>query len=238
MRVNWNVIKLVLILIVLGLLYGFTQARSVDRNLAGLDVKFVDENDPLITLSTVNKLLIQNNDSVTGIGKETLVLNELESRLMGNPMIRDAEVFITVDGKLGANIEQRNPIARVGASPNYYLDEDGKKMPLSKVYAARVPLITGSSKNNFRELTPLILKIREDNFMNMSVVGVHLRKDGIVELSLRKHDFKVFFGKPERIDKKFQNFKAFYQKTKRDNTLNGYRTVSLQFGNQVVATKK
>jgi cell division protein FtsQ len=40
------------------------------------------------------------------------------------------------------------------------------------------------------------------------------------------------------MDKKFENFKAFYQKAKMDNTLQSYKTVDLQFGSQVVATKK
>ena len=41
----------------------------------------------------------------------------------------------------------------------------------------------------------------------------------------------------ENMEVKFQNFKAFYQKTKGDKTLESYKTIDLQFGNQVVATK-
>ena len=93
------------------LLLGFSKRRNKERNLEKISIEFIDENEPFITLSAVNKLLIQNADSVTSIVKETLVLNEMEQRLEGNPMIRDAEVFVTVDGALGARIEQRNPIA-------------------------------------------------------------------------------------------------------------------------------
>ena len=153
-------------------------------------------------------------------------------------MVRNAEVFVTVEGELGARIEQRKPIARIAGTPHYYLDEDGLKMPLSSVYAARVPLITGTSKTGFTELTPLLKKIKDDAFMNQSVVGLHVEANGDIALRLRKHDFKVLFGKPKHIDKKIQNFKAFYQQTKRDELLRQYRLVNLQFGNQVVATKK
>jgi len=183
-------------------------------------------------------LLIQNSDSVTSIAKETLVLKEMEYRLLNNPMVREAQVFVTVDGRLGAEIEQRNPIARVSGSPNYYVDEDGKRMPLSKMYSARVPLITGVSKNNFKELTPLLLKLRDDEFMKQSVVGVHQNSNGTVIFRMRKQSFNVFFGKIENIDKKFQNFKAFYQKLKKDKTTTKYNLVNLEFGNLVVATKQ
>ncbi|MEL6810567.1 MAG: hypothetical protein AAFP76_04475 [Bacteroidota bacterium] len=238
MQGKWGNIKLLLVLVLAGALYGFTQHRNAHRKLRAVQIEFIDENNPFITLSAVNKLLIQNNDSITSIAKETLALKEMESRLLQNPMVRDAQVFVTVDGTLGAKIEQRNPIARVAGSPNYYLDEEGMKMPLSTIYAARVPIVTGSSKNNFTELTPLLLKLRDDEFMKQGVVGIHRNVDGTVELRMRKMDFKVHFGRIEHIHKKFQNFKAFYQKAKKDRMLTGYKMVNLAFGDQVVATKK
>ncbi|QNJ96931.1 cell division protein FtsQ/DivIB [Constantimarinum furrinae] len=238
MKINWRLIKFVILIGLIGFLFSFSKQRNNNRNLKKISIEFLDDNDPFITLDAVNKLLIQNNDSVTSIGKETLVLNEMEHRLLKNPMIRDAEVFVTVDGVLGAKIEQRKPIARVSASPDYYLDDEGKKMPLSTVYTARVPLITGKSDTNFTEVTPILLKINEDDFMKKSVVGLHLGNNGKVELRIRKHDFKVILGTAEAIEKKFQNFKAFYKKAKSDKILAEYGVVNLEFGDQVVATKK
>lgn len=238
MRVNWGFFKFLVLTALIVFLFSFTKKRNETRKITKIDIEFLDENDPFITLQTVNKLLIQNSDSLTSIDKETLVLKEMEDRLLKNPMIRDAEVFMTVDGLLGAKIEQRNPIGRVAASPNYYLDSDGKKMPLSLVYSSRVPIITGSSASNFKEVTPLLLKINDDPFMKKSVVGLHVNKDGTIDLKLRKHDFRIQFGRPEMIEKKFQNFKAFYKKTKLDSTLTGYSLVNLEFDSQVVATKK
>ena len=238
MKRSWIIIKFLLTVTLIVFLFGFTKDRNAKRKLTKIDIEFVDDNSPFISLNTVNKLLIQNYDYVTSIHKETLVLNDMEDRLLKNPMIRDAQVFVTVDGTLGARIEQRTPIARVSSSPDFYLDEDGKKMPLSGVYSARVPLITGISKDNFSEVTSLLLKINEDEFMKKSVVGLDVKKNGNIELRLRKHDFKVLFGKATAIDKKFQNFKAFYQKTKQDSTLSGYGLVNLQFESQVIATKR
>ncbi|HAT65300.1 MAG TPA: hypothetical protein DCS66_11985 [Flavobacteriaceae bacterium] len=231
-------IKLLFVIVLAGVLFGFARQRNNTRKISHIDVKFTDENNPFITLTAVNKLLIQNSDSVTSIPKETLVLKEMEERLLNNPMVRDAQVFITIDGGLGAKIEQRNPIARVVGSNHFYIDEDGKKMPLSSVYSARVPLITGSSKTDFTELTPLLLKLKNDTFMKQIVSGLHKNKNGTVELILRKEGFKVQFGDLEHIDKKIQNFKAFYQKAKKDKRLSAYNLVDLQFGSQVVATKK
>ena len=111
-------------------------------------------------------------------------------------------------------------------------------MPLSTVHSARVPLITGKPDERFNEITQLLLKMNEDEFMRKSVVGLHVKNNGDIELRLRKHNFKVLFGKAKAVEKKFQNFKAFYQKTKQDSSLSGYSLVNLQFESQVVATKR
>ena len=236
-----EILKFVLLLALIVFLFGFSKKRNDKRNLTKLEVEFVDSNTPFITYNTVNKLLIQNKVEVTGIGKETLVLKEMEKQLRENPMVRKAEVFVTIDGVLGAKIEQRDPIGRVSPQllgPDYYLDADGKKMPLSTVYSARVPIVTGISESDYDEITPLLLKIREDDFMQHHVVGLNRRGDGEIELELRKSELKILFGKPEHIAKKFQNFKAFYKKTKQDSTLFGYDKINLKFISQVIATKK
>jgi cell division protein FtsQ len=238
MNRSLTILKFLLLIALVVFLFSFTNKRNEHRKLKKIEVEFIDENSPFITLNTVNKLLIQNQANVTSIDKETLVLNEMEHRLLENPMIRDAQVFMTVDGVLGVKIEQRTPIARVVASPDYYLDADGKSMPLSTVYSARVPLVNGNSKMNLEEITTLLLKINEDEFMKEIVVGLDVEKDGNITMRLRKHAFKVFFGKARSIEKKFQNFKAFYQKTKQDSSLNGYELVNLQFESQVIATKR
>jgi len=238
MKMPWNLIKFTVLTGLVVFLFGFSKQRNEDRKLAKIDIEFVDVNSPFITLNSVNKLLIQNKDSVTSIGKETLVLNKIENRLLKHPMIKNADVYVSIDGVLGAKIEQRKPIARISGSPDYYLDDEGKKMPLSDVFTARVPIVTGTSKTDFAELTDLILKIKADEFMMKSVVGCHLEPNGDIKLKIRKHDFTVLFGKPINIKNKFQNFKAFYKKTKEDSLLSKFKLVNLKYNNQVVATKK
>ena len=236
-----DLLKFVFLLGLIVFLFGFSKKRNDKRKLSKIEVEFVDGNTPFITHNTVNKLLIQKDGEVTGIDKETLVLKEMEKRLRENPMIRNAEVFLSIDGILGARIQQRDPIGRISpqrSGPDYYVDSDGEMMPLSSVYSARVPIVTGVSNENLKEIVPLLAEIRKDEFMERMVVGLNQDSNGEIELELRKTDFKVLFGKPKYIAKKFQNFKAFYKKTKQDSTLYGYDKVNLKFESQVIATKK
>jgi len=238
MKINWGIIKFLVIASLIVFMFGFSKQRNEVRKITKIDIEFKDENQIFITENTVNKLLIQNKGSVTSIGKETLDLNKMEKRLLENPMIKTADVYITVDGVLGANVIQRRPIARVEGIPNFYLDEDGKNMPLSTVYSARVPIVTGISGNQFAEVTELVKKITNDEFMKEYVIGLDVTPEGDVFLRIRKNEFKVLFGKSKDIETKFQKFKAFYKLTKKDSLLDTYSLINLKFKDQVVATKK
>ena len=238
MKINWNLIKFLMVTGLIVFLFSFSKKRNDVRKLTNIGIEFMDENTLFITQNSVNKLLIQKNDSVTSIGKETLVLNKMEESLLKNPMIKNAEVFVTIDGSLGVTIEQRKPIARVLGKPDFYIDEEGTKMPLSTVYSVRVPIITGDLKNSFNDITKLLLKIKGDDFMKTCVIGLHIEPDESISLRMRKNDFKVLFGKPIDIENKFQKFKAFYKLTKQDSLISSYSLVNLKFNNQVVATKR
>jgi len=237
MKINWNIIKMMLVTSLIAFLFSFSIQRNEVRKLTKIEIDFKNDNTLFITQNSVNKLLIQNNDSVTSIGKETLVLNKMEESLLKNPMIKNAEVFVTIDGLLGVNIEQRKPIARILGSPDYYIDEDGTKMPLSAVYSARVPIVTGNLSDDFTGITKLLLKINADDFMKECVIGLQIQADETINLRIRKNDFKIHFGKPIAIEKKFQKFKAFYKLTKQEGLLSNYSLINLEYNNQVVATK-
>jgi cell division protein FtsQ len=47
----------------------------------------------------VNKLLIENRDNASTIGKDKVALNTLE-RLNSNEMIEKSDVFVSIDGVL------------------------------------------------------------------------------------------------------------------------------------------
>jgi cell division protein FtsQ len=55
---------------------------------------------------------------------------------------------------------------------------------------------------------------------------------------MRVLDFEIIVGRLDRLDEKMKNLKAFYQKAKKDKMLDIYKSVNLQFKNQVVCTKK
>ena len=239
MRVNWNYIKGLLLLGLVCFLYAFSTHRNSALNATGIEVNFLGDNNLFVTHKTVNKLLIQNQQTVTNVPKEILDLNELENRLKSNAMIKTAEVYLAIDGKVQADVIQRKPIARVNTNASYYIDDEGEYMPLSKNFTAHVPLVTGAiEKNNLINVFTIASKIVNDEFLKAHIVEIHQNQDQTIVLKTRVFDFEIELGDLKELDKKINNLKAFYQKAKKDETLNKYRTVNLEFNNQVVCTKK
>jgi cell division protein FtsQ len=238
MKINYNYIKAFLLLAALIFLFGFAEKRNNSREISKVEVQFMEFENLYVTEEAVNKLLIQNNVTATGVVKETLDLNRVEMVLRGHEMVENAEVFVTLDGRLKTTINQRRPIGRVLGAEIFYVDRLGDRMPLSPYYSARVPVITGIGENEIKEVYPLLDFIYNDEFLQQHITAVHRTIAGDYELDVRKMDFNIYFGKVEKLDTKFNNFKAFYKKAHKDELLNTYKMVDLQFGNQVVCTKK
>jgi cell division protein FtsQ len=63
-------------------------------------------------------------------------------------------------------------------------------------------------------------------------------KDQDYMLQCRLDLFEVRLGAATALQEKTSNFKAFYNKALKDNSLQSYSLVDVRFKNQVVATKK
>ncbi|TAI46868.1 cell division protein FtsQ/DivIB [Flagellimonas allohymeniacidonis] len=238
MRVNWNTLKLSLLLATVIGLYGFSDYRSKQREIDDIEIKFLGDNTLFVTEASVNKLLIQNYGAVKNRAKEKLVLNTIEEVIQSNDMVKKAQVYFTVDGKLVSKIVQRKPIGRIESESKFYLDDSGKNMPLSKYHSARVPIITGKITGETLEDVYVILNyVNADDFLRKNVIGIHIAEEGNYQLKFRLENFVVNLGGVDNLNEKFKNFMAFYAKATKDNSLEKYAVVSLEFNNQVVCTK-
>ena len=232
-------IKAVLFIGVVLFLFGFAAHRNKAKEIGKIDLKFTNGDNLFIDYKTVNKLLIQNYGELKSQRKENIILRKLEHTLRSNEMIEDADVYLTIDGTIGATIKQRTPIARINdEGVAYYIDSKGDKMPLSSNYSARVPLLSGLTSKNSKEVYKMAYLIFNDSFLQKQVIGIQINKKDEFSLSTRVGNQKIEFGRFDNIDAKFKKLKAFYQKALKDKTLDKYQTINLIFNKQVVCTKK
>ncbi|HRB70663.1 MULTISPECIES: cell division protein FtsQ/DivIB [Flavobacterium] len=238
-KIKWTDVRLVLMIGVVIFLYSFSSKRNETRYLQKTEVRFKGENNLFITPETVDNLLIQNFNKVTSIRKDKLDLNRLEHILDSNEMIAKAEVFATIDGTLEAVVTQKTPVARVDdGERSYYIDYEGNQMPLSDNFAARVPLVSGEiNTENKGKLTEVLRKIYDDDFLKKNITGIQILPTGSLIMTNRNYNYQILFGRTINVDKKFDNYKAFFQHAIKDTLIGNYKTINLKFTQQVVCTK-
>ena len=227
------------LIVVLGLLYSFSSTRNLQKKVSEIVVEFEEGDNNFLTHSMVNKLLIQNNETVQNQTKSVINLYGLEKQVLENPYVEKASVFLTVGGRLKSIIKQRTPVARIVLkNDSYYVDKEGVKVPLSNNYSARVMLVSGiKNDEDISSVLPLISIVLDDLFLQKEIVGIEKSEVNEYQFTVRSGNYKIDFGKLIDVDIKFKKLKAFYNKTFKDKTIKNYKTINLKYHNQVVCTK-
>lgn len=242
-KFNWKNIWInVRLLLMIGLvlfLYSFTSKRNEGRKTKKTIVEFVNKEAIFISYEAVNKLLIENGEQLKTIGKDKVVLNKLEKMLNEHDMIQKSEVFVSIDGVLKAMVTQRTPIARIFSEEgSFYIDSKGNRMPLSGIQTARLPIVLGKiSEENEKEMYNLLWFIYNDDFLKKNITGIEILPSGSLRMTNRNYNYNIEFGKTVEVERKFDNYKAFFQKAVHDTLIDTYKTINLKFTQQVVCTK-
>ncbi|WP_396181107.1 cell division protein FtsQ/DivIB [Flavobacterium sp.] len=238
-KINWQNIRLVMMLLVLIFLYSFTQSRSQNKKIAKIQVDFQGNNKMFLTNEMVNNLLIQNLGGTSSIQKDKVDLKELESALKKQSFIENAEAFISEDGMLITKVLQKSPVARiVNNNRVLYVDKNGSIFQLSDNFSSRVPIVQGNIEGEFKKgFIETFKTIEKDDFLRKHIIAITIQKNGSMNMLTREHDYDINFGKPILIDKKFKNYKAFYQFASKDSIIEKYKSINLIFTQQVVCSK-
>jgi len=229
----------IVLVVGLGFLFSFSSARNQQIKIGEPIIEFEEGDNNFLTHSMVNKLLIQNKETVINTAKSKLNLYGLENKVLKNPYVQSACVFLTIDGQLKTIIKQRVPVVRVVLkNDSYYVDKQGVKVPLSGNYSARVLLISGvQNDEEINKILPLVSFILEDNFLKKEIVGIQKLDTDEYQFAVRSGDYKIDFGNLTEVEVKFKKLKAFYNKTFEDKTIQNYKSINLKYHNQVVCTK-
>ena len=117
------------------------------------------------------------------------------------------------------------------------MDNQGKKMPLSKSFSARVPIVRGEINKYWDTTYQLMMFILNDTWLTENITEVIVKNNGEYDFYMRIPHFRVSFGKYENEMTKKANLKAFYKLLENTNQLNEYSIVNLKYSNQVVCKR-
>ena len=188
-------------------------------------------------------------------------VDRIEKALLNMPGVKNAEVFKFNSGIVQIDITHRKPIARVimkGGLISFYLDESGKKMPLSDYYVAKVPIFNGEIKearnrysvnelyqnDSLKAISVLddiyeVAQLFEENkFMRAQIVQIYFNQDKEMEMIPRVGNHRILFGDSKDADIKFKKITRFYTEVINPKELNLYDTLNIKYINQIICSKR
>lgn len=158
---------------------------------------FIDEDDVL-------QLIKRNYGELKNVNVVDIDKDSMECVLVRNSVIKSAQVYYSLDGYFHVEITQRKPVLRVMSGEGYYVDEDGKVMPLSGKYTSRVVVATGNISRNFacNGLYPFVMGLKNDGFWDALIEQIVVANGNEVILIPKVGNFRIVVGELENVDRK------------------------------------
>jgi cell division protein FtsQ len=207
-----------------------------------VEVKNATDDEQFVDTENINRYVKEKGLDPTGKQIKNINTNAIEEAILTNQLIKKADVFVTNNGAIKASIEERKPVLRVmsGTGENYYIDNEGRKMPLSRRFTAYIPIATGAIKEDFAkaDLYKFALFLHNDKFWNAQIEQIVVLPNQDIKLIPRVGNHQIIlgnlYGYKERLDKLL----AFYENGLNETGWNKYSVINLKFDKQVVCTKR
>ena len=232
-----NNYKTSFLIIIIAVLSFFSFSKNKERTISFKDIHFIESEFNFISVDSVNKLLTQTDIFSKNILKSDLNLKEVELEILSNSYIDFVDVSVSIDGKVGIKIKEKNPVFRV-LNEKYYLDAKGKTMSLSPNYSETVPLILNSVESEkYTALGKLGYYIARDKFLRNHISSLSYADEKIV-FGLNDYPFILKMDGFDNYRSKFKNYQNFFLSVYSSGLLDSIKTVNLNFKNQVVIERK
>ncbi|HMT70456.1 MAG TPA: hypothetical protein PKD16_09870, partial [Saprospiraceae bacterium] len=128
------------------LFFSIMRKSNAEVKTLVVEIEKINDGEQLISEKEIKQILqLAAGKTITKANIKTLNLRKLEAKLNKDKRIQRADLYFDSKNRLHAHIIQKKPIMRVidEEGGEYYLDENGKQVPVTRGSAVRVPLVTG-----------------------------------------------------------------------------------------------
>lgn len=255
----------VLLIAGLATLFAFVQKQEDDLLCSKINISI--QRDPMqenyfVEEDAIRELIAQRFGQIENTSLKHIDVNYLERLMYANPWVAKADVFLSIDGVVDIEIEQRQPILRIinVNGENYYMDSEGRLMLWSADFTPRMLIASGNIQERYEDWSKVSLRelinndtlkthtmlddlytmarfILADEFWSAHVEQIYVNLLGEIELVPKVGDHKIIFGGSDEMAEKFWKLKTFYTEGLNYTGWQNYDTLNLKFNNQVVCTK-
>ncbi len=221
---------------------GFVNREQRQISCTGVDIRInYDHKNFFVEKGDILSMIAAKGIKLAGVPLSVINFEYIETLINTNPSIAKAEVYSTIAGEIKIDIVQRKPIIRIISDDlhmNFYIDENGRKMPLSSKHTSKVLIANGNIKTSMLDdLFKLAQYVDKNNFWKSQIQQIYINLDEEIELIPRVGRHKIIFGDVSDMDEKFKKLMIFYKKGLNYIGWNKYKTINLKYKNQIVCTK-
>tara|TARA_B100001059_G_scaffold55117_5_gene49854 strand:- start:10924 stop:11649 length:726 start_codon:yes stop_codon:yes gene_type:complete len=232
------------ILFVVGLIFllGFTNQRHSEKRCVDYRIELADENISLITRGEIILLMESIQDTIVGKLVNAIPIFDIERKIEGLKNVKNAEVFIDMEGMLHVEVNQKKAVVRVSpeGSEDFYMDANGSMFSLSTNYTEHLLIANGNIEDSVDFSNALILAnyISSDSLWQSQIVQIYFKDNKEIELIPRVGNHTILLGDVENYKDKFRKLYLFYEQGVNQVGWNNYKEINLKFRNQIVCVKR
>lgn len=246
-------------------LFVFAQKKENDLLCNRLNISIAQNSlkeNFLVEDQQIRELIARRFGQVENTPLKGIDVNRIERIIYTNPWVASANAYLTINGILNIEIEQRTPIIRIinEAGESYFIDSTGRTMPWSSNYTPRTLIASGHINERFEQSKKLKMDevinndtlkthtrlddlytmaklILADEFWSAYVEQIYVNRNNEIELVPKVGKHKIIFGNSDDMIERFWKLKLFYTEGLNHTGWTSCDTLNLKFRNQVVCTK-
>lgn len=238
--VKYSLIGVLVTMVVGGLLAAVIVTATLPNrqqvSMVDITIEDLDERQ-YVQVEQLSRYLQNHGCMPLGKPVETVSLHTMESLLREHPMLREAECYMTIGGKVCVRVSQRIPLLRVETAERLYIvDTDRRIMPVWSSVNTRVMRATGAVDEALAcgELADMAAWLRKDRYWREDIVGVNVVTPTDIVL-LQRNGQRVRLGATEGYARKLAKLRTFDECEWTDSV--HYKEIDLRYKGQVVGRK-
>ena len=211
------------------------------------EVVLLEKGNNLIVPDEFVAMVAKKFGPMKGLPIDMVDMRKMEEYVLTNPYIKQADVYLGASGKLMIKLHQRLPLMRVvdNSGRHWYIDTDTVRMPVSRHFTARVPLVNGdfpvtddAKKWALDQLFDITLLLQEDDFMSSLIDQVYVESPDKIWLVPRMGPSRILIGNTDDLESKAERIQKFYKEALPSTGWDTYSFIDTRFAGQIVAKKR
>jgi cell division protein FtsQ len=256
-----KVLKILLIVPVLYLIIVpvFLVSSANSARCRGISIDIKDSSDyHFVTKRQLLNLVYGTTGKILGKSVKDVSVDEIESKINGLRELKEAEVYMSIDGTVHVYANQRDPVMRVmpNGGGDFFVDKEGVVVRKRNLYTPRLHIVGGnvnissamlngvsvldtSIKHTIlKDIFYLVEYINDDSFWSAQIDQIYVNNDDEIDLIPRVGNHVIHLGTTENLEGKLRNLMAFYDKVLPETGWNKYSVINLEYKDQIVCKKR